>query len=85
MSLWGKAGKQYRASNNVVLGKPDEHAYNMFLSVMQMFYRLNLWHTCIPEQKLFWAYQRLVNPMKVDRIKRKQDVEKTVHGSSHRY
>lgn len=49
----------YRASKHVRLGVPDEHAYNMCLSVMQICYRLGLWETVLSSHQLHMAWQRM--------------------------
>lgn len=55
--------KVYRASRWVKPGVPDEHAYNMYLSIMQMLYRLGLWETILEENRLHNAWQKHVAPM----------------------
>lgn len=66
----------YRAAKHVRLGVPDEHAYNMFLSMWTIWHRLGLWETLLKEQRLHEAWHRLINPMKVAHIKRKLEVQK---------
>lgn len=64
--------KPYRASRHVVLGVPDENAYNMFLSVMAMCTRLGLWSNHISWKDSGMAYHRLTNDMQNAHIKRKR-------------
>lgn len=66
----------YRASKHVRLGVPDEHAYNMFLSIMQMMYRLGLWEMVLKENQLHTAWHRMVNPMRTEHLRRKHGVQK---------
>ena len=56
--------KSYRASRYVRPGVIDEHSYNMFLDVMQLFYRLNLWETILKENRLHNAWHRILKPIR---------------------
>jgi hypothetical protein len=60
----------YRAYKQVKLGKLDEHAYNMFLSVWQMWHRLGLWNTMIAEQQLYLGWERIQTPMYYANLRR---------------
>lgn len=70
---------KYVASQHVVLGKPDEHSYNLFLAVMGTFFKLRLWHTPIHQQHLFGMFHRVSDKMRWERIKRKRYAESKVH------
>lgn len=65
----------YRASQHVRLGVPDEHAYNMFLSVMEQCHRLGLWTDHISWIKSQQAFYRLTETMKIGRIQGKHHVQ----------
>lgn len=49
----------YRASMHVRLGKPDEHAYNMFISFMEQCKRLGLWEHYYDWRGIHDAFSRL--------------------------
>lgn len=72
----------YVASKNVVFGKPDEHAYNLFLKVMGIFHKkLKLWHTELNEQKLYSIFQRATEQMRWERMRRKRVAQASIiHG-----
>ena len=65
----------YRAAKHVRMGVPDEHAYNMFLSVMTICYRLGLWETVLRENRLHSTWLRLTYDMMMSHLKRKHAVE----------
>lgn len=65
----------YRASRHVRLGVPDEHAHNMFLSVLEQCCRLGLWAEHIHWTKAQNAFQRLTHQMRIGNIQRKRDVQ----------
>lgn len=62
----------YRASDHVVLGVPNEHSYNMFLSFENICSRLGLWETSISWKKSQVAFHRLTQNMKNINIQRKR-------------
>lgn len=70
--------KDYRASKFVRLGVADEHAYNMYLNVMQTLYLLGLWKTILAENRLHVAWHKLVQSMKWAHLKRKYEVEQSL-------
>lgn len=74
-----KAPKRHYLAQ-MVLGKPDEASYNMFLSVMETWWRLRLWHTDIHEQKLWGMWNRVTERMKAERIRRKLAAQKILYG-----
>ena len=59
----------YKASRYVVQGKTDEHAYNLFLDTMQVFYRLGLWQTVLKENRLHNAWHRMIQPIRLAEIR----------------
>lgn len=69
---------KYRASKQVRMGVPDEHAYNMFLSVMQICHRLGLWETVLKEKRLHMAWQKLTEPMRVENLRRKYVAQRQI-------
>lgn len=75
-------GNTYRASRHVRLGVPDEHAYNMFLSVMAMCTRLGLWGDHISWIKSQQAFHRLTATLKGEHTKRKRNAQDLLSKSS---
>lgn len=71
---------QYKAYEHVVLGNPDENAYNMYCNVLEIFgVKLRLWKT-----KMNWvvsqrAFHANTYEMKSLRLSRKLNVEKELH------
>lgn len=59
----------YRAGNHVKLGKVDEHAYNMFISVMHQWWNLRLFNAFIREARLHTMFERVVHPIRVRALK----------------
>lgn len=62
----------YRASDHVRLGVPDEHSYNMFLSVMILCTRIGLWEATLQERQLYATWSRMTYLMKIEHTKRKE-------------
>lgn len=72
----------YRASRHVRLGVPDEHAYNMFLSVMEQCSRLGLWEKPIPWLDIQIAFHRLTNQMRLSNTARKRYAQAFLQGET---
>jgi uncharacterized membrane protein YagU involved in acid resistance len=62
---------------------PNEHAYNMFLSVMQMFHRLKLWETVLAEKRLHVAWERIITPMNYASLRRWLNEQNNVKAEDH--
>lgn len=68
----------YRAGERVTLGLPDEHAYNMFMSVLEMCHRLGLWQRILPWKNLHIAWQRIALPVYNEYLRKRREQETQV-------
>lgn len=67
----------YRACKHVRIGVVDEHSYNMFLSVMQICYRLGLWERILVWMELQSAWHRISMPIKEKQVRKIHVNQKT--------